>query len=232
MRREIEIALSEEKRLGENLLIPIVLECSAVAAMDYCDLRDRKYLTCYDFSEDSIESVARQLVSSVLEKSSARIEALTQRLASKSARAVADHLPDLIRAIIFPYRAVNPLTIESFRHLLRDKGHAVGSQEELLDELEGLRSSGKMLGIYFDEDEIYLCLENVADKRQLNPDEKKRIARFASKLVLKGQSIAVDCGSTTLSLVDQLCRRFPAAPLIGCRYSPILCLPQTGCWKP
>lgn len=82
--------------------------------------------------------------------------------------------------------------------------------ESLLDDA---RSNGCAPGLSENAEGLFVLEENIAVKRERNQVAKALIARHAAKLVKPGSLVAVDGGSTTLPIVENLLAAIEAGDL-------------------
>lgn len=224
--KEIGWAIQREKELGQTFLLPIVVEPDAWAGADP-RIRDRKFLSLQDFTDESIATVGRSLTSEMFDWLSNRLssersvspgdlERKSNASLLKSADQLTAGLAAVVKGELVPYRAANPISLQQFLELLRKNSTVdVSSEAELFDVLERLNSLHLLNGVEFDEDYIFLSRENFSFKSDLNVTLKKQIARHAARSVSSGMTIALDGGSTVLAVVNVITRRLRTGNLQG-----------------
>lgn len=207
--KEIEWALEQEKKIQRTFLIPIVLEKEAWDSFHFCGVGERKYIYCKDFEDVSIKSTARSLIREIFYYISMAFLHLPHQSEIKSDSDIVEQADDLlrsssslIRSIVHPYREHDPLRISELTKLLSKESNAL-----TMKLLENLNSHGMSDGIYFDDDFIFLAIERYSNKHDLNKALKDRIGKRAASYIRSNQSIAVDGGSTTLSMTEALIRK-------------------------
>jgi DeoR/GlpR family transcriptional regulator of sugar metabolism len=224
--KEIGWAIQKEKELGQTFLLPIVVEPEAWAEADP-RIRDRKFLTVQDFTDESIAAVGRALTSEIFEWLSNRLASERsvspgelERRSNAELLRNADQLTagigSAIKAELLPFRVNNPITLHDLLVRLRDKRSVdVESEEELYNVLERLSSQHLLNGVEFDDETAYLLRENYSYKADLYVALKKQIARHAARRVRTGMTIAIDGGSTVQPVVETVRRRLRTGSVQG-----------------
>ena len=210
---ELRRAARREAELGRTFLLPVVLEMSAWDALQVPGLRERKFLTCLDFSDHTIDSFVRSLIEEILawlsRLHSHRAEAVPGGLSMvEEADRVTSAIADEIKSIILPHREDNPLEIDAL-HVALAKASTLRlrDRQALLDLLERLISRNLLNGVAYDDQVVYLSQERYSFKSGIHSSLKRRIARAAASLVRSGTTVALDGGSTTLELARSLTSR-------------------------
>src|SRR5690606_4857594 len=131
VRKEIEWAIAKESELGRVFLLPIVLEIDAWKELQNDGIKNRKYLSCFDFTDSCIESLAKSFSSEILGWLCYEFESKHKPVAVESLRthlAVIDEADGLLRLldnevkrIVHPHRRSNPLALEDLYAKLRSK---------------------------------------------------------------------------------------------------------------
>jgi hypothetical protein len=208
---EIEIALNKEKKLGRVFLLPIVLDKDAWETWDFPDIKNRKYLSCLDFTDIAIESIAKNLSSEILgwlcKEFEKKKDIVVKSDGEKNIGILkeADTLLRMIsgetRKIVLPHRRNNPLSVELLCNKLRDTNKFKNiKDQEFKDIFIKLRDSGGLKGVFYDGEKMFLQRETYEYKADLYKTLKKKIANKAFELIEPEQIIAIDGGSTTLEL--------------------------------
>lgn len=217
VRKEISWAIEKEKESGHAFLLPIVVEPEAWAEADP-RIRDRKFLTLADFTDENIAAIGRSLTSEIFDWLSSRLQAektvspgqlerKTNAELLKSADQLTSDLADKIKLALLPFRAENAANLADFVVLLRDRGVDIDDAGELYDVLERLNSMHLLNGVEFDDDSVFLSRENFDFKANLFADVKKRMARTAARSITSGSTIALDGGSSVLAVARVVARR-------------------------
>lgn len=217
VKKEITWALQREKDSGYTFLLPIVVEPEAWEGADP-RIRNRKFLTLADFTDENIAAIGRALTSEIFDWLSARLSAETtlspgqlERKSNaellKSADQLTSDLADKIKLTLLPFRASNPADLSEFASLLRERGVEMDGPQELYDVLERLNGMHLLNGVEFDEDYVFLSRENFDYKATLYTEAKKRIARVAAQDVVNGSTVALDGGSSVLAVAKTLAHR-------------------------
>src|SRR5690606_31271816 len=180
--------------------------------------RSRKFLTLTDFTDENIAAVGRSLTSEIFDWLSARLSAENtlspgqlERKSNaellKTADQLTGDLADKIKLALLPFRSSNPAGLDDFAALLRERGVEISDAQELYDVLDRLNGMHLLNGVEFDEDFVFLSREDFDYKASLNTDAKKRIARIAAQGITSGSTLALDGGSSVLTLVKVIARR-------------------------
>lgn len=217
VKKEISWAIQKEKDSGHTFLLPIVVEPESWADADP-RIRNRKFLTLTDFTDENIAAVGRSLTSEIFDWLSSRLSADStlspgqlERKSNaellKSADQLTADLADKIKLALLPFRAANPAALPDFVARLQSRGIEMDDEQELYGVLERLNSMHLLNGVEFDEDFVFLARENFDYKATLHADMKKRMARLAGQSVESGTTIALDGGSSVLALVKVIARR-------------------------
>lgn len=224
VKKEIGWAIQREKDTGQTFLLPIVVEQEAWPEADP-RIRDRKFLTLQDFTDESIAAVGRALTSEIFDWLSNRLSAersvspgeLERRSNAellKNADRLTSDIAGAIKAELLPYRSANPISLSALLLKLRDKRSMdVATEEELYNVLERLASQHLLNGVEFDEESAYLMRENYSYKADLYVNLKRQIARHAARNIQSGMTVAIDGGSTVQPVVDVITRRLRSGSL-------------------
>ncbi len=223
VQKEITWAIQREKDSGQTFLLPIVVEPEAWDGADP-RIRNRKFLTLADFTDESIAAVGRALTSEIFDWLSMRLSSektlspgqLERRSNAellKSADQLTSDLADRIKLALLPYRSSNPAELHEFAALLRNHGVDIEDAGDLYDVLERLNGMHLLNGVEFDEDYVFLSRENFDYKATLYTEVKKRMARVAAQGIVSGSVIALDGGSSVLAVANVLARRLHSGSL-------------------
>lgn len=226
VQKEIGWAIQREKDTGQTFLLPIVVEPEAWQSAD-ARIRDRKFLTVQDFTDESIAAVGRALTSEIFDWLSNRLSAersvspgeLERRSNAellKNADRLTSDIAASIKSELLPYRSSNPASLTQLLLKLREN-HAVdvSTEEELYGVLERLASQHLLNGVEFDDDSAYLSRENYSYKSDLYVTLKRQIAKRVGRDIQSGMTIAIDGGSTVQPVVDVIARRLRSGSLQG-----------------
>ena len=169
----------------------------------------RKYIPCRDFSEEAISAAALQLVNELFAlevRKPARKIKTRQSNDLENAEKTISNYARAFREEIYPYRRQNPIAIKDLFLKFKDREHfGIGSPKEMMEVLMRLKQSHMLPGYYFDDEYAFLANERVDQKRDLNVGAKKAIARAAARKIESDMTIALDSGSTTSELANELC---------------------------
>ncbi|MEM1141441.1 MAG: hypothetical protein AAGI88_02560, partial [Pseudomonadota bacterium] len=204
-------------------LIPFVIDKSALDQTKEFELNERKYIPCYDFSEESISAASKQLVDQLFAmtvrdfstSNTERSESDSNLRFEEAQKIIARH-GRVVREAIFTHRRQNPISIADLRLKVNASPYCdFRSEDELLDVLARLKQAAVLQGVFFDSEIAFLANERVNQKRDLNSEVKTAIAKKALALVEDDMTIGVDGGSTTQEFVNELCRRLAAKLIYG-----------------
>ncbi len=222
--KEIGWAIQREKESGQTFLLPIVVEPGAWNVADL-RIRDRKFLTLQDFTDESIAAVGRALTSEIFDWltnrlaaertiSPGELERKTNAELLKNADRLTADIAGSIKTSLLPYRETNPISlVDLLEKLSSARNIDVDSTEELYNVLERLSSQHLLNGIEFDDEFAYLSRENYSYKYDLYVTIKKNIARHVSRKIESGMTVAIDGGSTVQPVVDFIARRLRSGSL-------------------
>jgi len=209
--KELTWAVEHEKQIKRTFILPIIIESDVLSQPLPFELNNRKYLSCYDFNENSIKNLAdnimselfawlsRDLDNKVINKDSSSLKVLNE--ADQFVAKVADQ----VRLIVYSYHRGNPLQIEKLFQIISSKqDFNTLSYSEFLNLLERFQQLGYLAGIVCDGFNIFIEEEHFAWKTAVFSDAKSRIARMAVSMIRSNFIILMDAGSTTLEVAKQI----------------------------
>lgn len=215
VRQEIEWALNVERTMGRTFVLPVVLDRAAWEQFEPADFRNRKYISYNDYTEEGSSALARALSDQLfawLDRDYDRLRkghqpAETADTPLDDADQFLQTVATKIHTIVDPYRLENPLDIgELHSRMSSIEQVARLDQERFLSLLDRLQRESLLPGIYFDEDEIYIEEQPWIWKIKASREAKRRIAKAAFRMIQSGQVIALDGGSTTAMIAQQIAR--------------------------
>lgn len=213
VKKELSWALSREEELKRVFVLPVVLERDAWEQLEPSEFQKRKYLSCLDYDENSIRTLASQLIAELFAWLSRDLESkrnpilednVSLRLLNDADRFVAN-VAEQIRLLVYSHRRSNPLAFDDL--FLQLKGMRIISslsEEQFNTLLVRLRQQGYLSGLVYTGQSIYINEEHYNWKVTLNVSAKKKIANKALTFINSGDTIALDAGSTTLELAKYL----------------------------
>lgn len=222
--KEINWAIAKEAELGRVFLLPIVLELDSWKELQNDAIKNRKYLSCLDFSDACIETVAKSFSSEILgwlchefESNRNPIVPLRSHLDMiDEADGLLRLLDSEVKRIVHPHRRSNPLSIEDlFAKLRTNETFANVGDSELREILERLLRQGGLKGVYLDVRKVYLQRETFLFKADLYSGVKRKIAEKAFELIEPDMIIGIDGGSTTLELAKLVATALKLNDLYG-----------------
>lgn len=210
VRKEIEWALQHERILGRTFVLPIVLELDAWPLIEPADFRERKYLSCIDFSEDGIRTLGQNLTSQLFawvsrdgQKNSDRLPAMDLL---QEAETYLSRLAAMIRTAVQKHDRSSPLRFcELLEQLRADPNLKVQSDGQMRDALFRLRQHGYLAGLVCARDHIFVEEAYYGWKTTLFTEEKSRIAKKAIEFIDSHSVVVLDAGSTTIRIAEQIC---------------------------
>jgi DeoR/GlpR family transcriptional regulator of sugar metabolism len=209
VRKELEWALDKEARLGRKFILPIVLDKEAWDLLEPATFRERKYVTCSDFSEDGIRNLADNLSSHLfawLSRGVSNQQPETKDDPVHDAEVFLANFGAQIRAVAHLHDKSNPMSLTSLLAALKDKPDIkVTSEQHLRTILLRLRQHGYLAGLVCAKDQIFIDEAYYNWKTSLFSNEKSLIAKRALEFIDSGSVIALDAGSTTISIAHEIC---------------------------
>jgi DeoR/GlpR family transcriptional regulator of sugar metabolism len=209
--KELNWAIEHEKQINRTFILPIIIEPEVLSQQLPFDLINRKYLSCYDFNENSIKNLADSIMSELFawlsrdldgkaaNKDSSSLKILNE--ADQFIAKVADH----VRLIVYSFHRGNPLEIEKLFQIISSKeDFKTLSYAEFRGLLERFQQLGYLSGIVCDGVNIFIEEEHFAWKTGVFSDAKSRIAKMAVSLIRSNFIILMDAGSTTLEVARQI----------------------------
>jgi len=210
--KELSWALSHEAEIGRTFILPVLLERDAISSEALKILSQRKYLSCLDFSENSIRNLASSIISELFAWLSRDINKAPKNEIKETTIQLLDEadqytaqVADQIRLIVYPYRRDTSLEIEELYKIVQNKKEFNKLNfPQFLKLLERLQQQGYLSGIVCNGLNIFVEEEHFAWKTAVFTNAKKRIAKKAVSLIESGNIIAMDAGSTTLEVSKQI----------------------------
>jgi DeoR family fructose operon transcriptional repressor len=191
------------------------MDMEAWESFEPAELCKRKYLTCTEFTEGDIRHLAETLTGELFELQARDIERVKEQISAKTEQAdvigEADRfmrsIADEIRIVVHPYREGNPLAVEDLYRSLHGLDQVADfTLEQFMSILTRLEQQHLLTGLNYDGDEIFVEEEYYSWKVSSYTETKLRIAKAAAKRVHSGDSIALDAGSTTEAIAQQLAK--------------------------
>lgn len=213
VRKEIQWAMDVERRTNRTFVLPILLDRDSLDGPLPDEIKNRKYLSCFDYSEAGIRGLASSLISELFAWLSRDLDSSSAKRSSSPSEAhvldeadqITAKLADQIRLAVYPYRKDNPTDIESLHTLLKaTREFQSMTLSQFLKLVERLQQRGYLCGIVLNGTDAYVEEEHFSWKTSVFSDAKKRIARKALSYIRSNQVVAMDAGSTTLELAKQI----------------------------
>jgi DeoR/GlpR family transcriptional regulator of sugar metabolism len=214
VKRELEWALEHERHLGRTFVVPVVLEPQGWELIEPASFRERKYLSCVDFSEEGIRSLANGLVSHLFAWVS---RDLSPRSGKSPTAAEIDLLHDAeqyllnlaneIRVAVQNHDRLNPFPMSKlYAQLVQNSRLKISSEDQFAESLLRLRQHGYLAGIVCHRDNIFVEEAYYGWKTGLFTKEKLHIAKRAVEYIDSSDVVALDAGSTTIQIARQICQ--------------------------
>ena len=211
VQQEIAWALAAESRCNRRILLPVVTEDEALEGLPLA-LADRRHLKLKDNDASSVTELATRIASELFALICRDMELLKDPSSRRSTAAIADaeallsEQGKLIQHIVFPHRSENPISKKAMLDLFNyDRGQSA-SEADFDVILKHVLQRNLLPGLYYDGNEAYLTREHVSWKRDLQRDEKRRIARVLAKSIRSGMAVLMDAGTTNEEVVEIVCR--------------------------
>lgn len=210
--KELAWAVDHEKVINRTFILPIILDVDVLTMQLPFQLSERKYLTCYDYAENSIRNLASNIMSELFAwlsrdwdgKVNIKDNDTSLKLLSEADQFIAK-IADQVRLIVYSYRKGNPLDVEELFQIISAKDdYAKLTYGEFIKLLERFQQQGFLSGIICDGVNIYIEEEHFAWKTAVFHDSKHRIAKKAVSLIKSDFLILMDAGSTTLEVAKHI----------------------------
>ncbi len=210
---EFDWAYEREKELNRVFILPVVLEIDAWDQIVNPIIKDRRYLQCLDFTDESIKNFGHCLILELFSwlskeldiKNNSENESTESIDLLKDADLFTAKIADQIRLLVYPYRRETPLEVEKlFESIKNNEEFSNLTFNQFFKLLERLQLQGYLSGIICNGFDIFVEEEHFAWKTAVHSNAKKRIARKAISYIKSGYTIAMDAGSTTLEVAKQI----------------------------
>jgi DeoR/GlpR family transcriptional regulator of sugar metabolism len=209
VRKELRWALEHESHIGRTFVLPVVLDTEAWELIEPAEFRNRKYISCADFSEEGIRTLANSLTSHLFAW-------LSREAPSRSATPPPDplqqadqYLLDMsyeVRRATQRHGKANPLPlVQLYERLGRNPNLRISSVHQMTDFLLRLRQHGYLAGIVCHKDSIYVEEAYYRWKSTANEQEKLLIAKKAIQFIDSSMVVVLDGGSTTMYVAREIC---------------------------
>jgi DeoR/GlpR family transcriptional regulator of sugar metabolism len=212
--KEIAWTLEAEKSHGRTILLPVVIEDSALQQIGNIELLARRYVRVPDFSEASVRAVAASIASDLFALVCRDMELLRkpkQKNASvtlNDADALLNSQAALIRKASFPHRRTNPLTLDTLLNVINSQSQVAITLEELETILSSIVRCNLIPGLVYDGfSSLFLLEEHASWKAEIQHKKKEKVGRKAVALIQNGMKVILDAGSTVEEIVRPLCKR-------------------------
>lgn len=213
VRREVEWALQAEKDFQRTILLPILIEDSAVDHLSDIGLDNRKHLRLLDFQESSVKLLASSITSELFaslcrdmnELRKPRPKSLVATI--QSADDLVNQYANAIRSLVFPHREINPLTKGELARRLRETNLKLPSEQDLDQILSKIVLANYIPGLVYDGYDLFLREEHARWKSGVQAAQKEAIARKAVSYIKNRMSVFLDAGSTTEEMAKIICKK-------------------------
>ena len=211
VQREMQWAFDAENRCGRTILLPIVVEDDAFTALSP-DLKNRKYLRLDSYQDAAVTHLTEVISSELFALICRDMELLKDPSSRRSAATIADaeallsEQAKLIQQIVFPHRSENPISKNKLIELFNYGRNSHLSEPDFDVVLTHVLQRNLLPGLAYDGEEAYLTREHVSWKRDLQREEKRKIARVLAKSVKSGMAVLLDSGTTNEEAVKIICK--------------------------
>ena len=154
--KELEWAMNVEQRVGRTFVLPILLDRESLEGDIPFGIRNRRYLTCTDYSENGIRNLASTLISELFAWLSRDLDTRNAKTNTAEgeghvldeADMLSAKLADHIRLAVYPFRKDNPTDLESLHALLKTaKDFQTTSLVQFFKIIERLQQRGYLLSL-------------------------------------------------------------------------------------
>lgn len=219
VRREIAWTLQAEKEHGRTILLPVVIDDSALVSLGNVELQNRKHLRLKDFLETSVRSLAENIASELF----ALVCRDMNRLRNPKPKTATETLADadslirrqaaLIQKAIFPHRRNNPISRDTLRDVINAQGGLATTPEEFEALLASVVRRNLIPGLLYDGFDLFLIEEHASWKAEVQKAKKERIGRKAASLIENNMKVLFDAGSTIEEVVRIICKKIESHAL-------------------
>jgi DeoR/GlpR family transcriptional regulator of sugar metabolism len=214
VQRELTWALEQETRLGRPFILPVVLDHDSWMKVEPEAFQQRKYVACEDFTEETIRTLATNLVAQLFAAMSRDLALSRAAQPVRSTISMLDEadkylvqLANEIRIIANAYSRNNPLTLDELFEGVKGIREYSSLDENRFQGLLGrLRTQGYLSGLAFTEAGIYVEEEHFSWKSMSDMDAKQAIARKAASYIHSNNTVLLDAGSTTLEIARHVAK--------------------------
>lgn len=216
--RELRWAAERERELGRAFVLVVVLDETAIS-LGPLDVSSRKYLKLTDFSDASVRALGQSVVSELFALICRDLQRSHNPKPTTPSKLLADAdtllaaSANLVRKAVFPHRQSNPIPVETLREVVNSQSSEVIGADEFQTLLNAIVQRNLVPGLAYDGYELFLVEEHAQWKRELNHEQKVKVARSAASLIKNGMSVFLDAGSTTEEIAKILCRRIETRAL-------------------
>jgi len=211
--KEIAWTLQAEKTHNRTILLPVVIEDSALHEIGNVELLSRRHVRIPDFTESSVRALAASIASDLFALVCRDMELLRKPKRKTTLGTISDsdvllnEQAALIRKAAFPHRKANPLSIEALRDVMNSQTEASITAEELESVLSSAVRRNLIPGLVYDGFSLFLLEEHAGWKAEIQHHRKVKVGRKAVSLIQNGMKIILDAGSTIEELVRPLCKK-------------------------
>jgi DeoR/GlpR family transcriptional regulator of sugar metabolism len=190
------------------------LEPEAWSQLTNSNIKNRKYLKCYEFTDTEIQATATNLIFDLFllisdhyfDNGKNNVQKTTLSIIDK-ADSLTEELAEKIRLLVYPFRQQTPLELIRLLEMLKEQDQL--NDIALFDFypfIEKLQKQGHLTGLVSDGEYIWVKQEHHAWKTAIHIENKEKIAKKACSFISSGDVIALDSGSTTLEIAKQIAK--------------------------
>jgi len=210
--KELKWALKHEIEIQRKFILPVVLEKELCGSKISKELKDRKYISCSDYTENSIKNLADNIISELFARFSRDLSQAGRKEKKETLVDLLGKVDNIIAtlgyeviSIVHPHRRASPLRITDLYKKLETESYMENISDVQFNKiLQQMQQRGHLGGIIIDGQNLYVEEEHFSWKTGLFTDAKRIIAKKAITYIKSGFTIALDAGSTTLEVSRQI----------------------------
>lgn len=211
--KEVEWALQAEKMHNRTILLPILIDETALPKIANIEFQNRKYLRLKDYFESSVRALSENISSELFALICRDISNLRNpkikapHVTIADADALLSRHAAMIQKAVFPHRKTNPISTEKLRELLKSVGEVEIGEDQFEAMLTAIVQRNIIPGLIYDGFELFLAEEHAQWKSEVQHDKKERIGRKVASYIKNGTRLFLDAGSTTEEIIRVVCKK-------------------------
>lgn len=211
--KELQWAFCAERSNNRTMVLTVLIDEDALDILNIEELRRRRYISCKDFSERGLESIAALIVSDLFALVCRDLDEINNPTTTtkigfmKDTDVFLSKAADCIMNLVFPHRERNPISLPDLTATFNQMAEHPIEIADFDTLVEKLAANDMLSGVSYDGYEFHILEEHYKWKVNLNRERKVKVARVAARLVRSGDVIALDTGSATDELTRIICKR-------------------------